>query len=102
PERAEEQDSKTAKEAPYHQQHAQCPLRFSVSGNIELSLLRYVRIPNEHVLAEPDVGPENTAREHPFSHYVVMLEGDDILQISSSSQGCDDQDKQLHRAPRCP
>jgi len=33
----------------------------------------------EHVLAEPDVGPENTERQHPFSHYVVMLEGDDIF-----------------------
>src|SRR5919201_1407213 len=85
---------KADEEASYYQQHAKRPPRFSVPGNKELSLLRDVRIPDEHVLAEPDVGPENAEGQHPLPHDVVMLNGDDVLQVSSLSQGCDDQNEQ--------
>ncbi len=81
--RLQEQNPKRYKEASYDEQHAQRPPRFSVSGDKKLRLLRDVRVPDEHVLAKTDVGPENREGEHPFSHGVVMLKGDDVLQISS-------------------
>src|SRR5438105_4314880 len=68
-----EQKCEGNKEPADHQQGAKGPPRLRVSQNEILRLLRDVGVPDEHVLAETDVGPENTEGEHPLSHDVVML-----------------------------
>src|SRR3712207_8791629 len=40
--------------------------RLDVSQNEILGLFRDVRVPDEHVLAEADVGPEDAEGEHPL------------------------------------
>src|SRR5947209_10237930 len=49
------------------------------------TLFRSVRVPLQHVLAEADVGPENTEGEHPFPHDVVMLKGNDAAQVTRAA-----------------
>src|SRR5438128_7846941 len=66
--RAQKQNGERPEESPNNQEHAQRPPRFGISNEEILRLLRQVSIPDEHVLAEADVGTENEEDEHPFSH----------------------------------
>src|SRR5438876_12059443 len=84
--RAQKENREGPKEAPYDQKHAHGPLRLGVSGDEILRLFRHVRVPDEHVLAEADVGPENTAGQHPFPNDVVMLQRHDLLEITGTTK----------------
>jgi hypothetical protein len=77
--RAQQQNRERYEEAADYQQHAQRPPRLSISREEKLRFFRHVRVPDEHVLAEADVGPENTESQHPLSHDVIMLDGHDVL-----------------------
>src|SRR5262249_13976924 len=92
--RSHEQNRERYKEAPDYQQRAQRPPRFSVSGDKELGLLRNVRIPDEHVLTESDVGPENCEGQHPFSHDVIISRRNDLLKKPTPPQARDNKDEQ--------
>src|SRR6266496_2675201 len=98
--RAQQQNWERYEESANHQQHAERPPRLSVSGDKKLRLFRNVRIPDEHVLAEPDVGPKYGEGQHPFPHDVIMLDGDDVLQVTGLTQSRDHQHKERHRAAR--
>src|SRR5437016_13785405 len=95
--RAQQQNGEWSEETAEHQQHAQSPPRLRVSSQKILDLFRNVRVPNQHVLAEADVGPENTEGEHPLSHDVVMLERDHVLEITGALERGDHEHKQRHR-----
>ena len=58
-----------------------------------------VRVPNQHVLAEADVGPEHHAeREEQLAHVLEVLCGDDALQEAEASQTHRDED---HHGEAC-
>src|SRR4029079_13443032 len=63
-------------------------------------LLRDVRVPDQHVLAEADVGPENGEGQHELTHDVVML-FINHLEVPLCLQCCDNQHEERHRAARC-
>src|SRR5438094_5649013 len=91
-----QQNWKRYKEPANHEEHAHCLLRFCVSRDEKLRLLRYVRIPDEHVLTEADVGPENAEGQHPFPHDVIMLDCDHLFQVTGLTQSRDDQNEERH------
>src|SRR5882724_1786917 len=98
---AHEQNWKRNEEAPDHQQHAQRPPGLRVSRDEKLRFFGDVRVPDEHVLAEADVGPENAEGQHPFPHYVVMLDGDYSLQVTRLTQSRDHQHEERHGTSGC-
>src|SRR5437867_6429763 len=95
--RAQQQNGEWSEETADHQQHAQSPPRLRISSQKILELYRNFLVPNQHVLAEADVGPENTEGEHPLSHDVVMLERDHVLEITGALERGDHEHKQRHR-----
>ncbi len=98
---ADKQDWKGNEEAPDDQQHAQRPPGLRVSRDEKLRLFRNVCVPDEHVLAEADVGPENAEGEHPFSHDVIMLHGHDTFQVTGLTQSRDYQHEERHGTAGC-
>src|SRR5207247_5228037 len=92
--RDQKQNRKSNEETPDHQQHAERPPGLSVSSDKKLGLLWNVCIPDEHVLAEPDVGPEYGEGQHPFPHDVIMLDGNDVLQVTGLAHSRDHQHKE--------
>src|ERR1700686_5870717 len=87
--RTQKENREGPEEAPDHQNHAHGPPRLGVSGDEIFYLFRHVRVPDEHVLAKADVGPENTEGQYPFPHDVVMLQRHDLLQITGVAQSGD-------------
>ena len=65
-------------------------------------LFRNVGIPDEHVLAEADVGPENGEGQHQLAHDVVVLDRHHALQVTRAAQGGDQKDEHAHRTERRP
>src|SRR5437763_9427455 len=80
---AQKQDRKRHEEPADDEEQAERIPGFRVSPDKIFRLFRHVRVPDEHVLAEADVSPEYGEREHPFPHDVVMLDGDDFVQVAS-------------------
>src|SRR5437667_1310606 len=62
-----------------------------------LRLLWHVRLPDRHVLTEPDVGPENAESEQPLPHDVTMLAPDHVLEITGALECGDHEDEKRHR-----
>src|SRR5436190_15680888 len=94
---AQKQNNEWPKEPAEHEKGAEVPPTSGISGHKVLDLLWNIRVPDQHVLGETDVGPENDEREHPFPHDVVMLKRHHVRQISCFAQSCNDQNKQRHR-----
>src|SRR3984893_3689936 len=99
--RLQKQNRKRPEKATDDEQHAQGPPAFRITGQKVLRLFRNVGIPDEHVLAETDVGPENGEGQHPLSHDVVMLDRDDVFQVTGPPQCGDDENQQRHRPAGC-
>jgi hypothetical protein len=99
--RTHKQDCEWYEKPANHQEHAQYPPRLGVSGNEEVCLFWKVCVPDEHVLAEADVGPENAKRQHPFSHDLIMLDGNHAPEITRLTQGRDHENEERHRSTGC-
>ena len=75
------------KKVPDHHELAQVPPARRVAPQKVNGLFGNVRIPDQHVLAETDVGPENGEGEHELTHDVVVLMRHDLLQDSRLHAG---------------
>ena len=58
-----------------------------------------IGVPDEHVLRKSDIGPKYGEGEHPFSHVMVVLDGDRVGQDSIGAQAEEGEGKDREEGP---
>lgn len=68
---------------------------FHAGGAVhEPGLLGDVGVPDEEVLAEGDVGPEDGEAQHELANVVEVVLGDDALELPGGAERGEDDDEQ--------
>ena len=84
--RLSEKEQEGNKEVAYDQKDREPEPGPSVAIDKEPSFFRDIGVPLEKILAEGDVTPESCKGEKEHAHNVIMLHGEESLEVAGSNQ----------------